>query len=78
MAVCGEAMHDVSPENNIPTSKWNMNTNCIQCLNLGREVGRLYQELSSAIEIIKLLKNDIDLLQQHANVSTIHGHTNTD
>jgi putative NIF3 family GTP cyclohydrolase 1 type 2 len=34
-----------------------------------KEVGRLNQELSSAKEIIKLLKNDIDL---------IHDHTNTD
>jgi hypothetical protein len=51
------------PENNVPTGKWNTNKNCIQCLNLGREVGRLYQKLSSANEIIKLLKNIIDLFQ---------------
>jgi hypothetical protein len=78
MAVCGEAVYDVSPENDVPTGKWNMNGNYIQCLNLGKEVGRLYQELSSVNKIIKLLKKDTDLIQRHANVSMIHDCTNTD
>jgi hypothetical protein len=74
----GEAVYDVLPENNVPTGKWNTNKNCIQCLNLGGEVGRLYKELSSANEITELLKNNIDLIQRHAKVSTVHDHTNTD
>jgi hypothetical protein len=76
--VHGEAVYDVLPKNNVPADKWNTNKNCIRCLNLGREVERLHQELSLANETIKLLNNDIDLIQRHTNVSTIHDHTNTD
>jgi hypothetical protein len=36
--------------------------NCIQCLNLGREVERLHHQRSSVNEIIKLLKKDMDLI----------------
>jgi hypothetical protein len=60
----------VSLENNVLTGKWNTNKNCIHCLNLRREVERLHQELSSVNEIIKLLKEDMDLIQRYANVST--------
>jgi hypothetical protein len=56
----------------------NKNKNCIQCLNIGREVGRLHQELSSVNEIIKLLKNDMDLIQRYANISMTRDHTNAD
>jgi hypothetical protein len=68
MAKSGVAMYDQSPENNVSTGKLNMNNNCIfiQCLNIGREVGRLHHELSLANEILKLLKKDMDLIQRDA------------
>jgi hypothetical protein len=40
MAVSGVVMCSGSLENNVLTGKWNVNENCIHCLNLGREVGR--------------------------------------
>jgi adenosyl cobinamide kinase/adenosyl cobinamide phosphate guanylyltransferase len=71
-------VYDGSLENNVLTGKWNTNKNCIQCLNLRREVGRLHQELSSVNEIIKLLKKDMDLIQRYAKISTTRDHTNAD
>jgi hypothetical protein len=54
MAESGVAVYDQSLENNVSMGKLNMNNNSIQCLNIGREVGRLHHELSLANEIIKL------------------------
>jgi hypothetical protein len=56
MAESGVVVCNGSLENNVSTGKWNVNENCVHCLNLGREVGRLHQELSLANEIIKILK----------------------
>lgn len=72
----GVAVYDQSLENDVSMGMWN--TNCIQCLNLGREVGKLHQELSSDNKIIKLLKKDTDLIQRYVNVSTTREHTNAD
>jgi hypothetical protein len=47
-------------------------------LNLRREVERLHQEISSVNEIIKLLKEDMNLIQRYANVSTTQDNTNAD
>jgi hypothetical protein len=78
MAESDVVTYDGSLENNVLTSKWNTNKNCIQCLNLRREVGRLHQEFSSVNEIITLLQKDMDLIQRYANISTTQDHTNAD
>lgn len=75
LAESGVVVCNGSLENNVSTGKWNANVNCIHCLNLGREVRRLHQELSLANEIIKILEKDIDLIQRHANGRMTRDHT---
>jgi hypothetical protein len=65
MAESGVVVCSGSLGNNVSTGKGNANENCIHCLNLGREVVRLHQELGSANDIIKILKKVQKLGQQH-------------
>jgi hypothetical protein len=62
MAGSVEVVHELSPEINVPPDKLNIIKNCNLCPKLGKEMEILRQELSSVNEVIKLLKEDMDLI----------------
>jgi hypothetical protein len=71
-------MYKVSPKIHVSSSKLKLAANCNQCFDLRRETEIFRQEISSDNEVIKLLKEDIDLLQQNARMSMSQEDINMD
>jgi Zn-dependent alcohol dehydrogenase len=55
-------VYEVSPKINVLPGKLDTDKNCKQCLDCRREIETLCQELNSANEIIRLLKEDVELI----------------
>lgn len=69
MAEGSSVVGEAPEKTKVLSDKLNTDKKCKQCLCCRKEIETLRQELDSANEVIKLLKEDVELVQRFANAS---------